>query len=39
MKNIMNWLRETQRVTVQIHKNVDVDDGVYLTTAYSTMEE
>ena len=29
----MYWLRETQWVTVQIFKDVDDDDGVYLTAA------
>jgi len=30
-KNILYWLRETLRVTVQISKHVDDDNGVYLT--------
>jgi hypothetical protein len=38
IKNVLYWLRETQRVTAQILKDVDREYGAYLTTASYTME-
>jgi hypothetical protein len=38
IKNIIYWLRETQRVAAQMLKDLDDDDEVYLATASYTIE-
>ena len=38
IKNILYWLRETQWVTLQILKDMDNDDAMYLTSENYTKE-